>query len=124
MESGFRELDAREKGLLEKLLEPGFPGRDELRAQLGSLTAKPADADGTLVLRCGLGPPAPIQSRLVSEAMCRDADGGQVSLLLHVDKEGLLHMLEIIKYDGSPIVRPPSARDLVVLPAETRGQRP
>jgi hypothetical protein len=122
MDSGFRELDPRERSLLEKLLEPEFPGRNELRAQLGSLTAKPAGADGTLILR-GSGPSATTQWRLVSEAMCRDADGGPISVLLHVDKQGLLHMLEIIKHDGSPIVRPPMAQDLVVLPAESGGQK-
>src|SRR5262249_31183883 len=123
MDSEFRKLDSREGSLLEKLLEPEFPGRDELRAQLGSLTAKPAGADGTLILRCGSGPPAATRSRLGSGAMWRDVDGGQISVLLHVNKEGLLHMLEIIKYDGSPIVRPPSARDLVILPAETGGEK-
>jgi hypothetical protein len=123
MDPGFRKLDDRERGLLEKLLEVEFPGCDELRAQLGSLTAKPVSTDGTLVLRCNSGSSAATQSRLVSEAMGQDADGGQVSVLLHVDKEGLLHMLEVIKYDGSPIVRPPSARDLVVLPSEPRGQK-
>jgi hypothetical protein len=123
MESGFRELDARERGLLEKLLEPEFPGRDELRVQLSSLTAKQAGEDGTLLLRCGQGPAAPTRSRLVAEATYQDADGGRVSVLLHVNKDGLMQMLEIIKYDGSPIVRPPSARELVVLPAETRGHK-
>lgn len=123
MDPGFRKLDDRERGLLEKLLEVEFPGRDELRAQLASVTAKQIEKDGTLKLRCDLGPPATTKFRLVAEAMCKDADGGQISVLLHVDKEGFLHMLEIIKYDGSPIVRPPSAQDLMVLPAEPRGQK-
>jgi hypothetical protein len=34
MDSEFRSLDLRERGLLEKLLEVDFLGRDELRAQM------------------------------------------------------------------------------------------
>jgi Domain of unknown function (DUF6984) len=120
MDSGFREVDLRERGLLEKLLELEFPGREELRAQLDYLTAKQAAEDGTLLLRCSSGRPAVTQFRVAAEALCKDEDGGQLSVLLHVDQQGFLHMLEIIKYDGSTIVRPPSAHDLVVLPPETR----
>jgi hypothetical protein len=32
-------------------------------------------------------------------------------------------MLEIIKYNGSPIVRPPSAQDLVLLMPESPGEK-
>jgi hypothetical protein len=123
MESGFRQLDPREKGVLEKLLEGAFPGRDELRTQLGSLTARQVEKDGTLILRCDSGSPSPGKHRLAVEGMCKDADGMTISVLLHLNKDGFMHMLEIIKYDGTPIVRPPSAGDLMVLPEETRGQK-
>jgi hypothetical protein len=115
MDSEFRQLDTRERELLEKLFEAEFPGRDELRAQMSSLTAKQIIEDGTLSLRCGSGPPAPTKSRLVTEGICTDADGGTIAILLHVGKDGFMSMLEILKYDGSPIVNPPSARELVPL---------
>ena len=35
-----------------------------------------------------------------------------------------MRMLEIIKYDGSPILNPPSARDLVLLMPEGSGLEP
>jgi hypothetical protein len=113
MNREFRPLNDREMGLLEKLLEPPFPGRDELRAQMNSVTGKQIEDDGTLSLRCASGPPAPTKYALAMEGVCTDSDGGMIAVMLHVDKAGFMHMLEIIKYDGSPIVRPPSASDLV-----------
>ena len=52
MDSTFRPLESREREVLEKLLEPEFPGRDELRHQLNSVTAKQVFEDGTLDLQC------------------------------------------------------------------------
>src|SRR6266849_10395523 len=104
MDSAFRPLDARERELLEKLLEPEFQGRDELRSQLISVTAKQIEEDGTLRLQCGPSPPAPVKYSAPMEATCTDADGMTIAVLLHVDKDGFMHMLEIIKYDGSPII--------------------
>ena len=121
MDSGFRQLDARERGLLEKLLEAEFPGRDELRAQLASLTAKQIEEDGTLSLRCDSGPPS--RSKSPIEGTCKDADGKAIDILLHRNKRGFMYMLEIIKPDGSPIINPPCARDLVLLP-EGGGRKP
>ena len=48
--NAFRPLTTYERELLEKLLEPEFPGRDELRQQLNSVTAKQLHEDGTLDL--------------------------------------------------------------------------
>jgi hypothetical protein len=47
-----------------------------------------------------------------------------VSVMLHIDKAGYMNMLEIIKYDGSPILDPPSPDKLVLLLPEARGQVP
>ena len=115
MDSSFRPLTAYERELLEKLLEPEFPGRDELRKQLNSVTAKQLHEDGTLDLQCGSGPPARTKYLMPMEGYCEDADGMTISVLLHVDKDGFMNMLEIIKYDNSPIINPPAARDLVLL---------
>jgi hypothetical protein len=124
MDSGFRQLDARERGLLEKLLEAEFPGRDELRTQLDSLTAKQIEEDGTLSLRCDSGSPSPGKYAVAMEGMCKDADGGDMSVMLHLNHQGFMSMLEIIKYGPSPIISPPSARDLVLLLPEDRGRKP
>jgi hypothetical protein len=114
MESEFRVLDTRERGLIEKLLEVDFQGRDELRAQIGSVTAKQLENDGTLELRCASGPPAPTKYAVAMEGVYTDADGGMVAIILHVDKDGFMRMLEILRYDGSPIIKPPAADSVKV----------
>jgi len=93
MDSEFRPLNADERGLLEKLLEGQFPCRDELRSQLSTVTAKQVIEDGTLLLQCGPSPPFPGKRRVVVEAECKDADGQQIDVLLHVDRQGFMHML-------------------------------
>jgi hypothetical protein len=115
MDSDFRLLSTRERGLIEKLLEADFTGSDELRAQLSSVTGKQIEEDGTLSLRCSAGPPAPTKYRLAAEGTCKDADGALISVLLHVDNEGFMTMLEIIRYDGSPLINSPSADELTAL---------
>jgi uncharacterized protein DUF6984 len=114
MESSFRPLTTYERELLEKLLEPEFPGRDELRQQLNSVTAKQTMEDGTLSLQCDSTHPAPVKCRVPVEAECPDADGGPISFFLHV-VDGFLNELDIVKYDGSKILRPPPPRDLVLI---------
>jgi len=44
-----------------------------------------------------------------------DADGKEISVLLHVDRHGFMNMLEILKYDPAPIISPPTAGNLMVL---------
>ena len=101
MESEFRQLNERERELLEILLAAEFPGRDEWRTQLDSITGKQVIEDGTLILRCSGGVPLPTKyMKLGAEGMCKDADGGDIAVLLHADSDGFLRMLEIIKYDG------------------------
>src|SRR5580700_163999 len=84
MDSTFRPLKTHERELLERLLEPKFPGRDELRHQLKSVSAKQIFEDGTLVLQCDASPPAPVKCRVATEGECVDADGGRICVLLHV----------------------------------------
>jgi hypothetical protein len=124
MESGFRKLNERERELLEKLLDAEFPGRDEWRTQLNSMTGNQVIEDGTLILRCDAALPLPTKYKLGIEGMCKDADGGDIAVLLHADGNGFLRMLEILKYDGSPVINPPSARNLVLLLPENGGHRP
>jgi hypothetical protein len=124
MEPEFRQLSDRERGLLEKLLEVSFPGRDELRTQLSSVTAKQIEEDGTLELRCDSGLPSPRKQTLAWEGMWKDADGGDGTVMLHVGQNGFMNMLEIIKYGFTSIINPPCARDLLFLPPEGRGQKP
>ena len=120
METGFRQLSKRQRRIVEKLLETEFPGRDAPREQITSVTAKQIEEDGTLTLRCASGPPSRTRRTLAVEGKCKDADGMIISVMLHVDRNGFMNMLEIYKYDMSPIINPPSADDLVVLVPEDR----
>ena len=63
-------------------------------------------------------------AKLGVEAMYKDADGGDVAILLHADGKGFLKMLEILKYGDSPLLNPPSAGDIRVLPPEDPGVAP
>jgi hypothetical protein len=123
MDSEFRELTVRERGLLEKLLTAAIYGRDELRTQLVHCKAKQIESDGTLELQCQDGTPALGKYAPVAEGTYKDADGADIAVILHLGKGGFMSMLEIIKYNGSPIVRMPSAQDLVLLWPESPGEK-
>jgi hypothetical protein len=94
MDRTFRPLETHERELLERLLDPEFAGRDELRRQLDVVTACQILDDGTLALQCGPCLPAPVKRRVPTEGECRDADGGVIQVLLHV-VNGVMHELEI-----------------------------
>jgi len=123
MDSEFKELAGRERDLIEKLLTVAIHGRDELRTQLGHCKAKQIEDDGTLELQCQGGIPAPGRYAPVAEGAYKDADGADIAVILHLGKGGFMSMLEIIKYNGSQVIRPPSAHDLVLLLPESPGER-
>ena len=113
MDSSFRPLTTYERAVLEKLLEPDFPGRDELRRQMSSVVAKELFDDGTLMLNCGPTSPAPVKCRVPTEGECPDVDGVTIHVLLHV-VDGAMAELEIFKDDSSKIRKPPSPHDLIL----------
>jgi len=116
MDSEFRKLSDHELGLPRKLLEPNFPGRDELVAQLPFVEGKQIIDDGTLSLRCSGGPPCPSRLALVTEAQYTDEDGIPICVMLHQKSPGYMCMLEIVKLDGSAIINAPSTERLENLP--------
>jgi hypothetical protein len=122
MTDELRELKKQEREILQALLEVEFPGLDQWRTQLDSMMVTQVSDDGTLILHPSGGLPLPTDyAKLGVEGMYKDADGGQVAILLHADGRGFLRMLEVLKYDGSPILNPPSARNIQVLPPESPG---
>jgi hypothetical protein len=112
MDSEFRELSTREMGLVEKLVDAAAYERDQLRTQLNHIKGKQIEDDGTLRLQCLGGEPGKYTP--VAEGVCKDADGSDIAVLLHLGKDGFLSMLEIIKYVGSQIISPPSAENLIL----------
>jgi hypothetical protein len=114
MEAPYRALTAQEMQLLEKLLDHEFPGRDELRAQLGSVEGRTIDEDGGLSLRCSAESRAPVSCRVPTEGRCVDVDGVHINVALHV-VEGFVNELEIYKDDSSRVKQRPRAGDLAVI---------
>jgi hypothetical protein len=113
METSFRSLDADEMALLEKLLDHDFPGRDALRRQLPSVRGRQIDEHGCLELQYNGDTLADTTVGCPTEGTCADVDGGVIAVLLHV-KKGRMRLLEIVKEDGSEILRPPTGKDLRV----------
>jgi hypothetical protein len=114
VKAGYRKIDDREVGLIRKLLDTKFPGRDDLLAQLDDLAVKQIEVDGTLRLECESGPSSISNYGPVSEGVYKDADGVDISVILHVGKTGFMNMLEILKVNCLPIINPPNAQGLVV----------
>lgn len=108
-----RELNSREKGLLEKLIDAVPQLRDELRTQLENIRAEQIGVDGTLRLHCSDGMPSRYVTP-VSEGVCKDVDGADIAVMLHLAKSGFMSMLEILRYDGSQIIDAPSADNLAI----------
>ncbi len=113
MDSSFRPLTSHERALLEKLLEPNFPGREELRRQMSSVVVGQVLEDGTLALSCDPEPRAPVKCSIPAEGWCPDTDGVMIHVLLYT-VDGLMRLLEVYKADGSEIQKPPTPRDLVL----------
>lgn len=124
MDTEFRELSVRESKLLEKLVEAAIHGRVELKTQLSHVMGKQIQDDGTLRLQCDGGTGTPGKFAPVAEGSYKDADGADVAVILHLGKGGFMSMLEIVRYDGLPIIAPPSAEELILLMPENSGQKP
>lgn len=109
----FRQLSDREKGLLNRLFEFDFIGRDQLVQQLPNLLAKRIQETGTLEFQVqDEAARAPVDGCII-EASCKDADTtefnpAQIIVLLHV-KHGKLWLLEIYKENNAPIHNVPNA---------------
>jgi hypothetical protein len=59
----------------------------------------------------------------VAEGVSKNPDGADIAVILHLLKGGFMSKLEIIKHNGSPIIKPPTARDLVLLMPESPGRK-
>jgi hypothetical protein len=112
--SVYRPLRDNEVALLQKLLEPQFPGRDQLVGQIDFVTAHEIDEDGGLALQCSPRcAPAPVKCRVPTEGECSDTDGIIIHVLLHV-ADGYMKELEVFKENASKVKSPPVASDLVL----------
>lgn len=117
--AAFRPLHDGERRLLEKLLDHHhFDGRDQLREQLESTTARlileHQDNYGSIDLHVSNGPPSSGRYRVPVEGQYSDEDGIPVWLLLHINREGFVCELEIVRADGKPLISTPAPERLEV----------
>lgn len=104
-----RELTAKERAVLEFMLQPDFPGRDELRQQLDvtRVCGESGRGDPTIDLYVDRtsAPPAPVKRRIPIEARGRDPDGIGLEVLLHV-LDGYMSELEVYREDSGSTTMP------------------
>ncbi len=117
--TAFRPLQDAERRLLETLLDHHqFDGRDQLREQLQSTTARLIleyqDNYGSIELHISNGPSSSGRYRVPVEGQYLDDDGIPVWFLLHVDREGFMCELEIVRADGKPLISIPTSERLEV----------
>ena len=109
-----RELTAEERGVVEFLLEPAFPGVEELRVQLSRLRAVARSTrEGRTRLQFDLAadvPRAAVHGELPVETQVRDAWPPR-KICLHVE-EGLLDALEVVDFGGAVVKELPAVTTL------------
>ena len=110
----FRHFTALEQGIIDRLLEKAFPGRDELCEQMKKCLVRTIDADKSLEFLVEADVQSTVKRRIPVEAEFQDADGVLVHILLHVI-DGKVNELEIYKEDGSPIMENPDPSQLQVV---------
>lgn len=106
MEETYRKPSDRERKILERLVYLDFTGTQALRNQLdGILVRSLDDSDnyGSIELRASDSKKAEVSQRIPVEAHAQDKDGVKIEALLHI-RDGMLHELEFLKSDGSPIL--------------------
>jgi hypothetical protein len=113
MEPAFRALSTNERELLEKLLEPRFPGCDELRAQLDGLAVKELDDEGCLAFECRSGPAAEVKWPIPAEGEGPGPDGAVHHVALHV-VDGFINKLVVWSEASEKASGLPSARGISV----------
>jgi hypothetical protein len=112
-----RRLTKKEMGVLRRLLERPFPGRDELARQLSKSTVEEVGdptVHGMLAFEVQSDERAETTSLVPVEARANDEDGMPIDFFLHV-RDGKLYTLEFVKLDRGTIKRIPDPAQLDVL---------
>jgi hypothetical protein len=99
----FRSIRPRERHLLQKLLEPSFPGRDGLCQQLETANVRRIDQNGSLEFSISSSTRAePVKYAVPTEGEYEDRDGVTVHVLLHV-RGDKARVLEFFREDNGPV---------------------
>lgn len=120
-DADFRPLSEWETGVLDRMLQVKFSGREQLLSQRDGLMAKTLDENGSLRFKVQSSKISPVNG-LVVEGRFPDfensaASAPAVNVLLHV-KEGRLWMLEVYREDGAKISARPDPKRLVTFTAK------
>lgn len=114
----FREMQPQERELISKLLEPVFPGRDELSQQLETAKVRTIDIDGSLEFSISSSTKADHVKHVVpTEGEYEDPDGMTVHVLLHLAGDKAKE-LEFFREDGSPVQSWPDPHSIRVFAPE------
>jgi hypothetical protein len=118
MESGdYREPTPLERQLLERLLDLANASPD-LKGQVTSCRVRTieehGDNYGSLDIEVA-GERRYRGMRIIADALANDTDGGLVEAILYVS-EGRLFELEILRPDGSPLVKMPKPSEFEPAP--------
>jgi len=95
-------------------MEAEFPGREEVKKQLGHAVVRTIDDYGSLEIKGEAGSAADVSKTVPVEAEAPDSDGVPVYYLLHV-ADGRAVELEVYKADLTDIKRSPEPNDLSVI---------
>jgi hypothetical protein len=99
----FRDMQQREAQLIRKLLEPLFPGKDELSQQLETAKVRTIDEDGSLEFSISSSTKATHVKYVVpTEGEYEDPDGITVHVLLHVGRDTAKE-LEFFREDNNKV---------------------
>lgn len=110
----FRNLTVLEQGIIDRLLEKSFPGRDEICEQMKKCLVRTIDENKSLRFLVEANVKSKVKRRIPVEAELQDADGVLIHILLHV-VDGKVNELEIYKEDGSPIIENPDPSKLKIV---------
>jgi hypothetical protein len=108
----------RERELLRKLLEPEFPGRDELVQQLETAKVRRIDDDGSLEFLISSAIKADhVKYVIPTEGEYEDPDGITVHVLLHMSGDKVKE-LEFFREDNAQVKSWPDPASLRVFAPE------
>ena len=114
----YREMRPNERELIYKLLEPTFPGRNQLSDQLESAKVRTIDDDGSLeFLICSSTKADHLKYVVPTEGEYEDPDGITVHVLLFV-KDDRAAELEFYREDNTQVQTWPNPNTLRVFAPE------
>ena len=93
----WRPINDWERAILDRLLEPDFPGRDEIQLQLEDALVRPIDDDGCVEFQVRSDAVANNSYTLPVLAQVVNEDGTEAFEVLLFLKEGRVDQLEVIR---------------------------